>query len=162
MFRLAIFPLFIAVSFAASPPWFPSDVYAAPWHATFCATQPRFVRAVFENHFAQLNVCSISGLKAERTKQTQLFFGGVNIKGEKNVDDVFSNFCLPREQGGLAGLNFSERTAFVVGNVISVLWVADAPFLAEPYYGSDAYVTCGGKMLTIVSSFDGNELKFKD
>lgn len=160
---MSVLSIVLAIACSATMSFgLPDDVYAVPWKATFCVSQPRFVRAVFENHFKQLNMCSVQGLKNERTKDTQLFFGNTHIKGEKEVDQVFSDFCQPLQNGGLAGLNFTEQTAFVVGNVISVLWVADAPFLAEPYYGSDAYVTCGNKMLTIVSSFDGNELKFKD
>lgn len=127
-----------------------------------CVSHPRMVRWVFENHFRQLNKCSVAGLKRERTPETQLFFGPAVIRGESDVDDVFSNFCKSRAQGGLAGLQFKEEKAFIVGNVISVQWTADAPWLAEPYPGSDAYVTCGYQMLTIVSSFDSNELKFKD
>ena len=75
---------------------------------------------------------------------------------------MFENLCRPRSKGGLNGLQFREKTSFIVGNVISVQWVADAPFLKEPYVGSDAYVTCGYKILTMVSSFDSAKLKFKD
>ena len=117
---------------------------------------------MFENHFEQLNACSVPGLKAERSAATQLFFGADLITGEAEVDQVFEGFCLSREDGGLKGLTFVEQEAFIVGNVISVRWIASAPFLAEDYVGSDAYVTCGKKMMTIVSSFDGSELKFND
>lgn len=140
---------------------FPPDTYFSRGRASMCVGEPRTVRWVFQNHFNQLNRCSVSGLKRERTPQTQLFFGQDVIRGEKAVDDVFEGFCRPRGEDGLKGLVFKEEKAFIVGNVISVRWVADAPFLMEPYRGSDAYVTCGYKMLTIVSSFDVNELKFK-
>ena len=140
---------------------YPMDALFDLYEATMCVSVPRLVRWVFENHFLQLNRCSVAGLKKERTPQTQLFFGATNIKGEKEVDTVFSNFCRTRRNGGLRGLFFTEEKAFIVGNVISVQWVAQAPFLAEPYRGSDAYVTCGEKMLTIVSTFDESELKFK-
>ncbi len=140
---------------------YPMDAYYNPYHASMCVSTPDQVRWVFENHFIQLNRCSVEGLKKERSPQTQLFFGGTNIKGEKEVDEVFSGFCKSRADGGLRGLKFTEEKAFIVGNVISVQWVAEADFLAEPYRGSDAYVTCGDKMMTIVSSFDGEELKYK-
>jgi hypothetical protein len=40
-------------------------------------------------------------------------------------------------------------------------WVATAPFLAEPYRGSDAYITHDGYMKAMVSTFDGGALKKK-
>lgn len=126
-----------------------------------CVSSPEQVRAVFENHFVQLNACNVAGLKRERLPETQLFFGPALIKGEGTVDKTFSDFCKSRSNGGLSGLKFVEKESFIVGNTISVNWVANAPFLAAPYPGSDAYVTCGDKMLTIVSSFDGAELKFR-
>lgn len=141
---------------------FPPDAYFERTRASMCVSSPAEVRAVFENHFVQLNRCSISGLKAERVPKTQLFLGGMVIRGEKAVDDFFTGLCRPRSKGGLRGLKFVEKKAFIVGNTISVQWVVNAPFLKEPYPGSDAYVTCGGRMLTIVSSFDSAELKFKD
>lgn len=139
----------------------PADAYFDASMASMCVSDPITVRLVFENHFKQLNRCSVPGLKAERTPATQLFFGADLIKGEQAVDDVFTGFCKSRKDGGLNGLKFVEQQAFIVGNVISVKWIADAPFLKKPYPGSDAYVTCGSKMLTIVSSFDGKELQFK-
>lgn len=142
-------------------PW-ARDVYYKPQMSYMCVQKPFQVRRVFENHFKQLGMCSVEGLKRERTPQTQLFFGASLIKGEKAVDQVFIDTCKPRSEGGFRGIQFKEINSFVVGNVISVKWVATAPFLREPYGGSDAYVTCGNKMLTIVSSFDPNELKFKD
>jgi hypothetical protein len=39
--------------------------------------------------------------------------------------------------------------------------VANAPFLAVPYYGADAYVTKNGLMGAQVTTFDGAELQFK-
>jgi hypothetical protein len=39
--------------------------------------------------------------------------------------------------------------------------MASAPFLAEPYNGSDAYITKDGLMQAMVTTFDGAALKFK-
>ena len=39
--------------------------------------------------------------------------------------------------------------------------MANADFLAEPYRGSDAYITDNGLMVSMVSTFDGSALKFK-
>ena len=40
----------------------------------------------------------------------------------------------------------------------SLGWVAEADFLAEPYRGSDAYVTDGQYMAAMVSTFEGTDL----
>lgn len=141
---------------------FPSGTFFNQGLAFMCVSTPQQVRRVFENHITQLNICSISGLKAERTPQTRLYFGPDVIEGEKAVDEVFDNFCKPRSQGGLKGLIFKEEKAFVIGNVIFVQWIADAPFLKTPYPGSDAFATCGNKILGFVTTFDRQELVFKE
>lgn len=158
----ALSPLSLIPSAKQWKPRFPLDAYFARGRASMCVGDPRAVRWVFENHLRQLNKCSVPGLKRERTPDTQLFFGPNVIRGVSDVDAVFSNFCKPRSEGGLNGLKFTEEKAFIVGNVISVQWVANASFLAEPYPGSDAFVTCGYKVLTIVSSFNEAELNFKE
>jgi hypothetical protein len=45
--------------------------------------------------------------------------------------------------------------------VFATQWVRSAPFLAEPYRGSDAYITRDGYMKAMVSTFDGAALKIK-
>ena len=126
-----------------------------------CVQTPSQVKRVYENHFYQLNRCSVRGLKEEVTPETQYFFGGNNIKGQKNIFEAIEGTCKESTEGGIRGINFKEEAVFIVGNVANIKWVATAPFLEEPYPGSDAYVTCGNKMLAMVSSFDASELKFK-
>ena len=43
-----------------------------------------------------------------------------------------------------------------------VHWSADADFLAEPYLGSDAYVTDGRYMVSMVTTFAPDGLVFAD
>lgn len=136
----------------------PKDVYFSPENSFMCVSRPQQVLDVFLNHFRQLNACSVSGLKAERTAETQLYFGAAAISGVEAVDKVFSDFCRPFNKGGLRGMKFSPDKMFIVGNTISVRWTGSAPFLERDYPGSDAYVTCGDKMVSIVSSFNESEL----
>lgn len=82
------------------------------------------------------------------------------LKGRQKVGDLFNGFCKDRPNG-LRGLKFTVQTSFKVGNTFNVMWKADAPFLAEPYIGSDAYVTRNGMMAAMVTTFDGSKLKFK-
>ena len=63
--------------------------------------------------------------------------------------------------GGLKGLQFTPQSTFPVGGTLNAMWVANADFLAEPYKGSDAYVTKDGLMYAQVTTFDGAKLKFK-
>ena len=48
-----------------------------------------------------------------------------------------------------------------IGDTLATQWVATAPFLAEPYRGSDAYITKDGFMQAMVTTFDGGALKMK-
>lgn len=140
---------------------FPADAYFDEKMASMCVSTPTQVRRVLENDFLQLNTCDLPGLKENRIPETRLFLGANVIKGEAEVDAAYSSFCKDREDGGFKGIQFREIQSFIVGNAISVQWVVDAPFLAQPYGGSGAYVTCGNKVLAVISSFNSSELQFK-
>ena len=60
-----------------------------------------------------------------------------------------------------AGKLFKVEQSTKIGDVFVAQWVATAPFLAEPYKGSDAYITKDGYMQAMVSTFDGGALKMK-
>ncbi|HMF76051.1 MAG TPA: hypothetical protein VK604_10350, partial [Bryobacteraceae bacterium] len=62
---------------------------------------------------------------------------------------------------GTCGLNVTVEHTFTVGDTINVQWRADAPFLAEPYRGADAYETKDGFMAAQVTTFDAAALKMK-
>jgi hypothetical protein len=49
----------------------------------------------------------------------------------------------------------------LIGGTFATHWVASASFLAEPYKGSDAYITKDGLMQAMVTTFDGAALKMK-
>jgi hypothetical protein len=87
--------------------------------------------------------------------------GGMVVKGRKAVGDLFAGFVKTHADGGLCGIKFTTEHSFAVDGTLNVQWRADAPFLAEPYRGSDAYVTKNGLMYAQVTTFDGKALKFK-
>ena len=62
---------------------------------------------------------------------------------------------MPHAEGGLCGITFTEISRQVTGGTLAVTWEANAAFLAEPYRGSDAYITDDGLMVSMVSTFDG-------
>jgi hypothetical protein len=49
----------------------------------------------------------------------------------------------------------------ITDETVAVSWAFNASFLAATYYGADAYITDDGLMVTMVSTFDGNQLQYK-
>ena len=142
------------VAFAASP--------------TTLHRQPT-AKAVVAEHLDALNHCKVDRLMAQYPESIAILLpGGVTAKGRTAVRALFEGFCKPHSAGGLNGLTFKTLKSWTVGKttepvvVINVQWVATAPFLAEPYYGADAYETRSGLMVAQVTTFDGAELKYND
>jgi hypothetical protein len=118
--------------------------------------------AVLAQHLEALNDCDWVGLMQQYPDSYELRLpGGVIVSGREATAATFGGFVLPPSEGGLCGITFTEESRQVTGGTIAVSWVADAPFLAEPYRGADAYITDDGLMVSMVSTFDGAELKFK-
>jgi hypothetical protein len=118
--------------------------------------------AVYAQHIEALNACDWMGLMAQYPDSYDLRLpGGVIVKGRTEAAATFAGFVKPYEEGGLCGITFTEVSRQVTGGTLAVSWVANSPFLAEPYYGADAYITDNGLMVSMVSTFDGAELKFK-
>lgn len=85
---------------------------------------------------------------------------GQVARGRAAIGKLFVGFVTPRPNG-LKGIRFIPQTTAKYGDTLVVYWKAEAPFLAEPYYGSDAYITHDGMMAGMVTTFDGSKLKFK-
>ena len=116
---------------------------------------------VVDEHLDALNKCDWNRLMAQYPKDVEIHLpDGQVVKGREKVGDLFAGFCKKRPDG-LNGLKFTTESSFKVGNTLNVQWRAEADFLAEPYRGSDAYVTRGGLMAAQVTTFDGSKLKFK-
>jgi ketosteroid isomerase-like protein len=119
------------------------------------------VQKVIDEHLDALNKCDWNRLMAQYPADVEIHLpDGVVIKGRDKVGDLFAGFCKARPDG-LKGLKFTTVSSFKVGNTLNVMWTAEADFLAEPYKGSDAYVTREGLMAAQVTTFDGSKLKFK-
>lgn len=116
---------------------------------------------VLDEHLDALNKCDWNRLMAQYPNDVEFHLpDGVVIKGRPKVGELFTGFCKERPDG-LKGLTFTVESSFKVGNTLNVMWRAEAPFLAEPYKGSDAYVTRDGLMAAQVTTFDGGKMKFK-
>jgi len=115
--------------------------------------------AVYAEHIRALNACDWVAIMAQYPDDAEIHLsGGQVVKGREAIGELFAGFVLPAEEGGLCGITFTEESRFEVGTTENVQWVAEADFLAEPYRGSDAYVTDGQYMAAMVSTFEGTDL----
>jgi hypothetical protein len=119
-------------------------------------------QAVVNEHIDALNKCDWKRLMAQYPPEVEIHLpDGVVVKGRQKVGELFTGFCKSRAEQGLKGLRFTAEKTFPVGDTLNIQWRADADFLAEPYKGSDAYVTKNGLMYAQVTTFNGASLKFK-
>jgi hypothetical protein len=119
-------------------------------------------QAVLDEHFAALNACDWDRLLAQYPEDAQINLpNGMIVKGRVAIGALFAGFCKDPKEGGLKGMHFAPENSATIDNTFATQWVATAPFLAEPYRGSDAYITHDGYMQAMVSTFDGGALKKK-
>ena len=124
-------------------------------------TQPT-PQAVLDEHLDALNKCDWNRLVAQYPEDAQIhLLNGTIITGRKAIGELFAGFCKDPKDGGLNGLNFKVVQSTLIGGTFATHWVASAPFLTEPYKGSDAYITKDGLMQAMVTTFDGAALKMK-
>jgi hypothetical protein len=119
-------------------------------------------QAVLDEHMDALNHCDWSRILAQYPDDAQINLpGGAVVAGRKAIGEMFAGFCKDSKDGGLKGINFKVEHSATIGDTFATQWVANADFLAEPYRGSDAYITKNGLMQAMVTTFDGGALKMK-
>src|ERR1700731_1155602 len=124
-------------------------------------TQPS-PQAVLDEHLDALNKCDWNRSLAQYPDDAQIHvLNGTVITGRKAIGDLFAGFCKDSKDGGLNGINFKVVQSTLIGNTFATHWVATAPFLAEPYNGSDAFITKDGFFQSMGTTFDGGALKVK-
>ena len=115
--------------------------------------------AVYDEHIRALNACEWGALLAQYPNAAEVHLSDGNVvRGRQAIGDLFAGFVLPADQGGLCGITFTEESRLEVGGTEAVQWVAEADFLAQPYRGSDAYISGGQYMDAMVSTFEGTDL----
>ena len=123
--------------------------------------QPTPAKVVAE-HMAAFSACDWKRLMAQFPDDVEFFApNGVTVRGRKALGEMFAKVVKPPAQGGTCGLKVTAEHTFVVGDTINVQWRTEAPFLAEPYRGADAYETKDGLMAAQVTTFDAAALKMK-
>jgi hypothetical protein len=119
-------------------------------------------QAVLDEHLDALNHCDWTRIVAQYPDDAQINLpGGAVVAGRKAIGEMFAGFCKDAKDGGLKGLTFKVEHSTTIGDTFATQWVATADFLAEPYRGSDAYITKDGLMQAMVTTFDGGALKMK-
>jgi hypothetical protein len=119
-------------------------------------------QAVLDEHLDALNKCDWSRLVAQYPEDAQINLpGGAITKGRAAIGDLFAGLCKEVKDGGLKGIHFDPGVSATIGDTLVTQWVATGSFLAEPYKGSDAYITKDGLMQAMVTTFDGGALKMK-
>jgi hypothetical protein len=140
---------------------FGSSIHAADLQLPEIKTQPT-PQAVLDEHLDALNKCDWDRLVAQYPEDAQIHVpNGTVISGRKAIGELFAGFCKDPKDGGLKGINVKVVQSTLFGETFATHWVASAPFLAEPYDGSDAYITRNGLMQAMVTTFDGAALKKK-
>ena len=118
--------------------------------------------AVVKEHMAAINACDWNRILAQDPADVEIFSpDGVLAQGREAVGAMFAQVVKPFREGGICGLKFTVEHTQKVGDTLNVQWRADAPFLAQPYRGADAYETRDGLMQAQVTTFKREDVKAK-
>lgn len=113
-----------------------------------------------KEHMAAINACDWRRILAQDPPDVEIFSpDGVLAQGREAVGVMFAQEVKPFREGGICGLKFTAEHTQKVGDTLNVQWRADAPFLAQPYRGADAYETKDGLMQAQVTTFKRDDLK---
>lgn len=120
------------------------------------------VETVVKEHMAAINACDWSRILAQDPADVEIFSpDGAVAQGREAVGAMFAQVVKPFREGGICGLKFTAEHMQKVGDTLNVQWRADAPFLAQPYRGADAYETKDGLMQAQVTTFKREDVKAK-
>jgi ketosteroid isomerase-like protein len=118
--------------------------------------------AVVDEHLDALNACDWVRLMAQYPPNVEIFLpGGHVVIGRERVGELFAAVVKPLSQGGIGGLKFEKVHSLAVGDTLVIHWRITGDALAEPYDGSDAYITRDGLMAAQVSTFVPADMKLK-
>lgn len=147
----------VDISWAAAPPAPSAGAQTLPPKKR----QPTLQKLMSE-HFAAFNSCDWKRLMAQYDDDMAFFSkDGAVVKGRQAIGEMFSKALQPHSAGGFCGIKLTPEQTIVVGNTVNVIWRADAPFLAEPYRGSEAFETRNGLLAAQVTTWDPPAMKMK-
>jgi hypothetical protein len=120
------------------------------------------LQKVLSEHFAAFNSCDWTRLMAQYDDDMAfLSKDGAIVKGRAAIGDMFKKALQPHSAGGVCGIKLTPEQTIVVGNTANIIWRADAPFLAEPYRGSESFETRNGLLVVQVTTWDPSAMKMK-
>jgi len=120
------------------------------------------VQKVMSEHFAAFNSCDWNRLMAQYDDDMAfLSKDGAIVKGRQAIGEMFKKALQPHAAGGFCGIKLTPEQTIIVGDTANVIWRADAPFLAEPYHGSEAFETRNGLLVVQVTTWDPPAMKMK-
>ena len=103
-------------------------------------------QAVLDEHMDALNHCDWTASSPNiRTMRKSTCPAARSSQGGRQSAKC-SRGSADSKDGGLKGINFKVEHSTTIGDTFATQWVATADFLAEPYRGSDAYITKNGLM----------------
>ncbi len=151
----------VYISSAAAPPSATPAPSAGAQTLPPKKRQPTLQKLMSE-HFAAFNSCDWKRLMAQYDDDMAFFSkDGAVVKGRQAIGEMFSKALQPHSAGGFCGIKLTPEQTIVVGNTVNVIWRADAPFLAEPYRGSEAFETRNGLLAAQVTTWDPPAMKMK-
>ena len=117
---------------------------------------------VIAEHFIAFKTCDWKRLMAQYDDDMAfLSKDGAIVKGRQAVGEMFRKALQPPSAGGVCGITLTPEQTIVIGNTVNIVWRADAPFLAEPYRGSEAFETRNGLLVLQVTTWDPSAMKMK-
>jgi len=117
---------------------------------------------VIAEHVAALNACDWNRMMAQYDDDIVFLSkdGGV-VQGREAIGKMFQQALKKPAEGGQCGMTLIAEKTFVVGDTVNVVWRVEAPFLAEPYRGSEAFETRKGLLAAQVTTWDPSAMKMK-
>jgi SnoaL-like domain len=117
---------------------------------------------VIEEHVSALNACDWNRMMAQYDdNMVFLSKDGAIVKGRQAIGEMFKKALQPPSGGGMCGMRLIPEQTFVIGDTVNVIWRVEAPFLAEPYRGSEAFETRNGLLVLQVTTWDPSAMKMK-
>jgi hypothetical protein len=117
---------------------------------------------VIQEHTAAWNSCDWKRLMAQYSDNVEFLApGGAIVSGRQAIGDMFAKLLKPHSEGGYCGMKQIPEHTVMVGDTVNMVWRFEAPFLAEPYRGSEAFETKDGLLVFQVTTFDLSQLKMK-
>jgi hypothetical protein len=117
---------------------------------------------VIAEHVAALNACDWNRMMAQYDDDIVFLSkdGGI-VQGREAIGKMFQQSLKKPAEGGQCGMTLIPEKTIVVGNTVNVIWRVEAPFLAEPYRGSEAFETRNGLLAAQVTTWDPSAMKMK-